>query len=234
MGRELDALVADVPGQSRYVRLLQETDIVAMIVTGTDSVITGFNRGAEKLLGYDAAEVVGKETPYLFQDAEEIDAFQEQLGLDSRRAVIRAMAAGRLDVADWGFKRKDGSRLRVAMMMNEFHDDQGRLEGYVGLLRDVTEVRAAELARQRAEARFRIAFEHAPIGLAIVGLTGEQRGRFLNTNPELARMVGRAPGDLDGVTIDSVTYEEDRHPQPATAFRGAVGDDPGGEAVPPP
>ena len=55
----------------------------------------------------------------------------------------------------------------------------GEIEGFLSFGRDVSEMRKAELARVQAEERFRTAFEHAPIGLAITGLVGEQRVRPL-------------------------------------------------------
>lgn len=195
----------------RSARLLEETDMIAMIVADRDATIRMFNRGAERMLGYSAEEIIGKKTPLLFHDLDEVRALGVKHGISGdHRAVLRAFAAGRFDVPDWAYRRKDGTVIRVALTLKPFYDREDHLEGVVVLLRDVTEVRAAEQARERAEERFRIAFQHAPIGLAITGLSGENRGRFVHTNPVLAQMLGRRPGELDGVPIDSVTYADDR------------------------
>lgn len=60
-----------------------------------------------------------------------------------------------------------------------------------------------------SEDRFRVAFEYAPIGLAIMGIDDADHGRFLHTNPALARMLGREPGELDGVLARDVTHPDD-------------------------
>lgn len=60
-----------------------------------------------------------------------------------------------------------------------------------------------------SEDLFQVAFEHAPIGLAIMGIDDADHGRFLHTNPALARMLGREPGELDGVLARDVTHPED-------------------------
>jgi len=197
-------------GFGRASRLLQETDLIATMIVHADATITFFNRGAEQMLGYTADEVVGKATPHLFHDADELVAYGVMLGVEPTREVMRAYERGEFEASDWRFRRKDGTWIRVALKPLALYDDDGEFEGYMALMRDVTEVRAAEEARRRAEERFRIAFEHAPIGLAITGLVGEQRGCFIQTNPVLARMVGRSPGELDGVAINSITYPDDR------------------------
>jgi diguanylate cyclase (GGDEF)-like protein/PAS domain S-box-containing protein len=65
------------------------------------------------------------------------------------------------------------------------------------------------MSKDEAGEHFRIAFEHAPIGLAIMGIREPDRGRFLHTNPALARMLGREPGDLDGVLAREVSHPDD-------------------------
>ncbi|MGH3051304.1 MAG: diguanylate cyclase, partial [Gaiellaceae bacterium] len=79
---------------------------------------------------------------------------------------------------------------------------------------DTVAVIGHELARVQAEERFRIAFEHAPIGLAIVSLEGPTAGHWEQTNPALALMLGWQPGELDGALIDDMTHPDDRRHTP--------------------
>jgi diguanylate cyclase (GGDEF)-like protein/PAS domain S-box-containing protein len=65
------------------------------------------------------------------------------------------------------------------------------------------------MSENAASEHFRIAFEHAPIGLAIMGIREPDRGRFLHTNPALARMLGCEPGDLDGLLAREVSHPDD-------------------------
>ena len=80
----------------------------------------------------------------------------------------------------------------------------------IGTVMDVTEAREAERGRRRAERQFHAAFEHAPIGVVLVGLSGADRGHYLKTNPAFARMLGREPGELDGVAVASVRSSRDQ------------------------
>jgi diguanylate cyclase (GGDEF)-like protein/PAS domain S-box-containing protein len=64
-------------------------------------------------------------------------------------------------------------------------------------------------ARQRAEAMFEAAFEHSPIGVAISWLRGPDRGRIVRANAAYTGMLGREPGELDGVAVASLRHPDD-------------------------
>ena len=153
-------------------RLLGETDSVAVICTNRAGMVTIFNRGAEELLGYTAAEVVGRVNAIIFLDQEEIAARAAELGVPPTAECSIARFAGELDEGMWTHVRKDGSKVEVLLTMRAVIDPFGEVEGFIGVARDISEIRRAELARMHAEERFQIAFEHAPIGLAIGALRG--------------------------------------------------------------
>lgn len=83
-------------------------------------------------------------------------------------------------------------------------------------------VRADERrALHEAEARFRVAFQNAPIGMALADL----EGRYLQVNPALCRLLGRTEEELLSTTSEEVTHPDDREAQ-AALERAALG---GGE-----
>ena len=191
-------------------RLLGETDSVAVICTNRVGTVTIFNRGAEELLGYSAAEVVGRVNASIFLDQEEVAARAAELGVAADGGVFHRAYAGELDEGTWTHVRKDGSKVELLLTMRAVIDPFGEVEGFIGVARDISEIRRAELARMHAEERFQIAFEHAPIGLAMGALHGPDAGRWTQANPALARMLGHEPGELDGVMVNEVTHPEDR------------------------
>ena len=191
-------------------QLLGETDTLAVIGTNRGGLVTVFNRGAERMLGYDAADVVGYLEATAFHDPDEISRRARALGVAPGRDIFARAREGERDEGLWTFVRRDGSKIEVFLTVRALMGAFGELEGYVAIARDISEMRRAELARMRAEERFRLAFEHAPIGLAIAALDGPERGRWTQTNPAMARMLGCAPGELDGVLIADVTHPDDR------------------------
>ncbi len=72
----------------------------------------------------------------------------------------------------------------------------------ISQIEDITEWRDADQAQRQAENLLAIAFEHAPTGIAVIAVCGQDRGRLLRVNPALATMTGHAAGvgaDLDSL-----------------------------------
>ncbi|MBA3624362.1 MAG: PAS domain S-box protein, partial [Methylibium sp.] len=122
--------------------VLDAASEVAVIATGTDLKITVFNRGAERLLGYAAGEVVGLHTPALFSDPEEVISrsveLSAQLGRPVRGPALVLDAALLGQEREWRYVRKDASRVSVSMVVTAMRTDRGELLGYLGVAHDVT------------------------------------------------------------------------------------------------
>jgi diguanylate cyclase (GGDEF)-like protein/PAS domain S-box-containing protein len=70
---------------------------------------------------------------------------------------------------------------------------------------DITRERHAAAALEAAEHRFRLAAEHAPIGIAIVSLEGV----LLESNDAFCRLLGYGRGELSGLTFQAITHPDD-------------------------
>lgn len=118
----------------------------AIISTDLDATIVTFNPAAEQMLGYRAAEVIGKASPVtLFHDAEEVAKRGAELsqrygedigGLDIFLRPLRDAAA---DTAEWTYTRKDGTRIPVILTLSLLRDENGTPFGYLGVIRDLSE-----------------------------------------------------------------------------------------------
>ena len=91
-------------------------------------------------------------------------------------------------------------------------DDQGAVVALFGTAVDITERKRAELSALEAEARsraetelFENAFNHAPIGMALVGLDG----RFLRINTAFCDLVGHPEATMLGLDFQSITHPDD-------------------------
>jgi PAS domain S-box-containing protein len=125
--------------------VLDASTQVSIIATDLGGRITLFNRGAEVMLGYRAAELVGHESLLVLHIPSELEARARELGpaigeTDSGFAVLTAPI--RRDVAeerDWTYVRKDGTELSVTLSVTPKHDRQGVLSGYLAIALDVSE-----------------------------------------------------------------------------------------------
>ncbi|MDP3878625.1 MAG: ATP-binding protein [Methylobacter sp.] len=139
----------------RQLMLFQRTilDNVAYgIISATpDGIVTSFNHAAERLLGYTADEVVGKQTPALWHDMEEVALcarhLSEELGetIPPGLAVFTTRPRRNLtEEKEWTFIRKDGTRVPVLLSMTALRTESGKITGFVGLTYDLTERKQAE------------------------------------------------------------------------------------------
>lgn len=101
--------------------------------------------------------------------------------------------------------RPDGSVRHLSSRGRVFVDGEGRPERMRGVCQDVTERHRVHEALERAEERFRGAFDEAPIGMALT----DPKGRFKQVNKALCEIVGYSPEQLEATSLQSVTHPDD-------------------------
>lgn len=123
----------------------------AIVATGIDGVVTVFNAGAERMLGYDAEEVVGWVSPLLWHDPGELADRAAALGVTPGPALFRPVEE--IGPQEWTYVRKDGSRLPVVLTTTEIRDDLDEVSGFLTVARDVTRERRGAAAMRAALTR---------------------------------------------------------------------------------
>ncbi len=127
-------------------QVLAATTGTSIIGTNPAGLITFYNPGAERLLGWTAEEVVGKVTPAIFHDPNELVDRSEELGLDSTFGVLVAGVEPERqpEKRDWKYIRKDGRKITMSLTISPMTSPSGRVVGYLGVAEDVTERRRVE------------------------------------------------------------------------------------------
>ncbi|PIE35916.1 hypothetical protein CSA56_02410 [candidate division KSB3 bacterium] len=115
--------------------ILDSSTEYSIITTGKDGKLTLFNKGAERLIGYTADEVVEKETPLLFLRGSASKSFA-QVG-------IQIMKYG-VDEGEWEVVRKDGQTRTMMFTMTPMKTRDGKMLGFLGIAKDVTEQKKLE------------------------------------------------------------------------------------------
>jgi diguanylate cyclase (GGDEF)-like protein/PAS domain S-box-containing protein len=85
----------------------------------------------------------------------------------------------------------------------------GRVRRVRGTTQDVTEHHRLEAGRRAAEARFRAAFEHAPIGVCVLDFGGAEPGQWVTVNPALADLLGYERDALLASRISAVLHPDE-------------------------
>ncbi|WP_448203162.1 hybrid sensor histidine kinase/response regulator [Azospirillum sp. sgz302134] len=124
-----------------------------VIATDEHGTILDMNPAAERALGYSRAEVVGRATPMLFHDRQEVEQAAERLSREMGQRidpgvevfVARARRGIRVE-QEWTYIRKDGSRFAVLLDVGALRNGAGALVGFFGISSDLTDRKASERA----------------------------------------------------------------------------------------
>ena len=132
------------------------------IATDEKGVIQLFNVGAERMLGYAAAEVMNKITPADISDSEEVIARAKALSAELATTITPGFAAlvfkasrGIEDIYELTYIRKDGSRFPAVVSVTALRDPRGGIIGYLLIGTDNTARKQVEAEQKRLDQRLR-------------------------------------------------------------------------------
>src|SRR5215211_9473224 len=183
--------------EARY-RTILDTAFEAIVTITPDGIVRWFNRGAERIFGYRAEEVIGQPVTLLMPER-----YRELCVAGLHRYLQTGEARVVGGTTELVGLRKDGGEFPIEMSLGETHENGERL--FTGMIRDVTERKRAESALRESEQRFRGSFERAATGMALVGTDG----RFLRVNRSLCEILGYTERELLGKTFQEITHPDD-------------------------
>jgi PAS domain S-box-containing protein len=174
--------------EHRYRMLVENLDDYAIVMADLDGVITSWNIGAQRVLGYSESEIVGRPLATFFTPED------RAAGVPERERATAAGTGRALD--DRWHMRKDGTRFFASGVLAARHDEAGQLVGFSKIFRDITD-------RWRAEEEARAARDAAEAA-------NRAKDRFLAVlSHEL-----RTPLSPILATVQALELEEDRLPPP--------------------
>ncbi|HSQ35213.1 MAG TPA: PAS domain S-box protein, partial [Candidatus Binatia bacterium] len=172
------------------------------IATDEKGVIQIFNVGAERMLGYAAAEVLNKITPADISDPQEVIARAKALSVElgtpitpGFEALVFKASRGIEDIYELTYIRKDGSRFPAIVSVTALRDDRGAIIGYLLIGTDNTARQQVEERLRWTEESFRLMVESVS-DYAIVML--DTAGRVVSWNSGAQRIKGYAAEEIIG------------------------------------
>jgi PAS domain S-box-containing protein len=146
---------------------------------------------ARRVLGLAPEDLVGKLVSDLTHPADPLPA---------------PPAAGPGETLVRRIRHASGGYRWLASTVQHLRSPDGEIREYVSTSRDVTDLIETQQQLEAVEQRFRGAFDGAPIGMALSDLGG----RIVRVNAALAELVGYDPEALVGMTVDDLTWPDDR------------------------
>ena len=150
------------------------------IATDAQGIIQIFNIGAERMLGYTAAEVTNKITPADISDSQEILARAAALSIECStqiapgfEALVFKASRGIEDIYELTYVRKDGSRFPAVVSVTALRDAKAAIIGYLLIGTDNTARKQADEALRKTEVELHAVFENLDEGVIVANLDGE-------------------------------------------------------------
>src|SRR5688500_2456691 len=178
------------------------------IATDEKGVIQIFNVGAERMLGYTAADVMNKITPADISDPQEVinraKALSAELGTPITpgfEALVFKAARGIEDIYELTYIRQDGSRFPAVVSVTALRDAQGKIIGYLLIGTDNTARKQVEAERMLLDQRVRDQqfYTRSLIESNIDALiTTDPRGIITDVNKQMEALTGCTRDELIG------------------------------------
>jgi len=181
--------------EALFRAMVRDTNDI-MAVLDARGILVYASPATERILGLDIEPLIGTSVFDLIHP--------EDRGTASSafHAVVENPRAGQR--VECRLRHADGGWRAVEALGTNMLDDPS-VGGLVISARDLTDRRRAEADLREAQERFRSAFEHAPIGMALVALDG----RVFRVNRALAGILGRSEHELLRSTLDDLSHPDD-------------------------
>ncbi len=143
---------------SQLQKAILDSASYSIISTDANGIIQTFNAEAERLLGYSALEVVGRVTPAIVHDRDEVERRAKMLSAELGYPVeagfetfVAKAKTGKIDESEWTYICKDGTRFPVLLSVSTLRDENGDITGFVGVGRDITQRKRTEASLQKRD-----------------------------------------------------------------------------------
>jgi PAS domain S-box-containing protein len=189
-------LFEELAEREREYRRIVETATEGIWAVDADHRTTFVNERLAGMLGYTAAEMIGRP----------VTDFTDE---DGRVIAERSRSRRRLGIReqqDFKLQRRDGSTFWVLMSTGPVLDDDGGYAGALAMVTDLTARREHEEALRRSEAWYRALIEGGQDLIAVV----QADGIYRYASPSFERVLGHRPADLVGTSAFDTVHPEDR------------------------
>ncbi len=196
--------------EERFRTIVEEIQDYAILLLDERGVIQNWNKGAEKIKGYTASEIIGKSFKLFYRK-------EDQLSMLPERLLKQATETGRAMHEGWR-ARKDGSLFWGSITLSALHNELNEVIGFVKITKDLTdlkivtdrekaqleELNARNEALRRSEYRYHQMIDEVE-DYAIILL--DETGHILHWNKGAERIKGYRADEIIGKSF-TIFYPE--------------------------
>jgi len=148
--------------------VLDSATQISICATNPEGIITVFNKGAENMLGYKAAEVIDRQSPLIFHMDSELEIRRQMISKELDRPLENvdlffAFAAEEPpEYYEWTYIHKTGKHIPVRMSINALRGPYGSVAGFLCIALDVSEKKRSEKALKESERKYRLLIRNLP------------------------------------------------------------------------
>ena len=181
-----------------WLAALIESADDAIISKTLEGIITSWNKGAERIFGYTADEVIGKSVTILIPEGH----------LDEEPAILARLRAGqRIEHYETVRVRKDGQLIDISLTVSPIRGPHGDIVGASKIARDITERKQSRRALDEASARLKLALDAARLG----DWSWNAKSDIVTMSETAARIFGVPPGAyMTRSQMRQLMHEDDR------------------------
>jgi len=184
--------------RDQFRSLVDAVGEYAIFRLDADGRVRTWNSGAERLKGYAADDIVGEHFSQFYTEADRSDGVPE-------RNLATAAEEGWVEDEGWRV-RADGTRFWANVTITAIRGDDGDLEGFAKVIRDMTDRREFERDLQRERDLLERVFDATPVGVAVV----DDGGDLVRMNERTERYLGMAGPDDDPEGLpEGTVFDED-------------------------
>ncbi|WP_322013686.1 PAS domain S-box protein [Paraburkholderia sp. J12] len=209
---QAESLAAAGRSSRRFEALVQPIEDYAIFLLDPDGCVATWNRGAARIKGYEAHEIIGEHFSRFYTEEAKARRWPEH---ELEQAVLH----GRFNDEGWRV-RKDGTMFWANVVITALRENDGSLAGFAKVTRDLTVERRQVEALRLSEERFRLLVENVS-DYAIFMLDPE--GQVVSWNSGATNLIGYRPAEIIGQHV-SVFYpsEDMAEGQPEGELRRAA------------
>ncbi|HEY0741128.1 MAG TPA: PAS domain S-box protein [Chryseosolibacter sp.] len=177
----------------RLQEAILNTADIPMISISPEGMISSINRCAENLLGHKGEDLIGKNSPLVFFDLEEIISKGDNIINEEGKTLeplfdvltYKARVSGKTVRDTWTMVKKDGSRFPASVSISPLLDEQDSIMGYVAIPHDISEKIFAKQLSKSVDDKFKILAENVPGAIYLCHNDADYSVIYLNDHIEV-------------------------------------------------